>query len=195
MPRRPNEARREQLLDELEKIFLTEGFLHLRVGTLASRLHCSRSTLYELADSKEELIGRVVARFADRAVTEAAEYAETSESPVERITRFFSVIATYQDKGSARFWREAYTHPGTLARFDRSRSWGIDKIKGYLDEGIASGTLRPANTAFIAHVIWLAARATRDPDLLETLGASSGDAVLELGALVVKGMAAPEQRD
>lgn len=193
MPRRPNEARREQLLDELERIFRTEGFLHLRVGTLAGRLHCSRSTLYELAGSKEQLFARVVERFADRAVTEAAAYAEAAESPRERVLRFFSVIAEYQARTSAQFWRDAYGFGPTAARFAESRAWGVVRVKAYLDEGIAAAVLRPANTAFIAHVIWLAAAASRDPDVLERTGISTRDAMQELGALIVNGMMVQER--
>ena len=58
--------RREEILDELEAIFLAEGFRGLTVGTLAARLRCSRSTLYALAATKEELYLRVSDRILRR---------------------------------------------------------------------------------------------------------------------------------
>ena len=45
--------RQEQMLDEIGRIALAEGFAHLRVADLAERLHCSRATLYDLAPTKD----------------------------------------------------------------------------------------------------------------------------------------------
>lgn len=46
--------RQEQVLDGLEEIFREEGFRRLTIGELATRLRCSRSTLYAMAPTKEE---------------------------------------------------------------------------------------------------------------------------------------------
>lgn len=55
-PRREWEDRERSLLDELEKLILAEGFTGLRLEDIAARLNVSRSTLYRLAASKQELI-------------------------------------------------------------------------------------------------------------------------------------------
>lgn len=191
MPPRPNEARREQLLDELQELFLSEGFLHLRIGALASRLKCSRSTLYELADSKEALFVRIVERFADRAVEDAASLAAACTSPVDRVARFVEVIARRQALGSPEFWRDAYEYAPTAQRFSERASSGVAMIREYLDEGIEAGVFRPTNTAFTAHLVWLLTRASRDGDALATAGIDSGEAVREIGALLLSGMGVP----
>ncbi|MFD6073446.1 TetR/AcrR family transcriptional regulator, partial [Amycolatopsis lurida] len=51
--RRQPTARQRALLSELEAVFLAEGFSQFTLDDLAARLHCSKSTLYALAPSKE----------------------------------------------------------------------------------------------------------------------------------------------
>ena len=55
--------RQTELLDQLEALFLAEGFAGFTLDDLAGRLHCSKSTLYALAGSKEQLAMRVVRHF------------------------------------------------------------------------------------------------------------------------------------
>jgi len=117
MPPRPDEARREQLLDQIQGIFLAEGFLQSRVGVLADRLHCSRSTLYKLAPSKEDLFVLIVDRYADAAVHEAMREAEAQCSPIEKVAVLLETVANWQRMGSAAFWTDAMEFEGTADRF------------------------------------------------------------------------------
>ena len=48
-------ARRAELFDQLVALLLSEGFAHLTLDEIAARLRCSKSTLYTLAGSKEQL--------------------------------------------------------------------------------------------------------------------------------------------
>lgn len=188
MPPKPNQRRRDSLLDQLEAIVLDEGFEHLRVGALADRLHCSRSTLYKLAESKEELITLVFERFAERALAEATAAADELSDPAEKIMRFSDVVDRFQMKGSVAFWRDVRAHPQVAASLSQSRARGYLTIKRYLDEGVEVGEFRNANTAFAAHLVWVGAAATRDPDLLASLGVDRAEAAHELSQLIVYGM-------
>ena len=64
--------RQAELLDQLEELFLAEGFARFTLEDLAVRLHCSKSTLYALAGSKEQLAQRVIKHFFRKA-TDAVE--------------------------------------------------------------------------------------------------------------------------
>ena len=189
MPPRPDEKRREQLLDELEAIMLAEGFAHLRIGSLAERLHCSRSTLYKLAPSKDELFESVYARWADRIVAEAIAFAEQGSTPAEKIVRMGKVAGRLQAKGSPEFWRDVRDNPTTAAVMGRTRAIGYRRVQAFLDEGIAAGTVRPMNTAFIGYLVWAGAVASRDPDLMIEYGITTDEAVELIGELVARGTA------
>lgn len=191
MPPRPDPHRREQLLDALEYLVLQEGFEHLRVGMLADRLHCSRSTLYKLAPSKEELMTLVFERFADRAIDDAVAQANELEDPAAKIIRYSDVVDVHQSKGSVRFWRDVAAHPAVSDSLSESRARGYRIVVGFLEEGIASGHFRPLNTAWVGHLIWLCARQTREPDVLARLGVDRATANRELIELIVNGVHAP----
>jgi len=181
-------TRREELLDQIQSLILVEGFTQLRVGTLAAHLRCSRSTIYKLAPSKDELIALVFQRIVDQALAEASAEAELLEDPAERVVRFTEVIGRWQAKGSEAFWRDVRNHPQASDVLSETRAKGYGILKGYLDEGIAAGRFRPANTAFVAYLIGNSYRAARDPDVVRHLGITSDEAVREIGRLIAYGM-------
>ena len=55
--------RQRDLLDGLQALFLAEGFRYLSLDVLAARLRCSKTTLYALAPSKEQLAVAVVTHY------------------------------------------------------------------------------------------------------------------------------------
>jgi AcrR family transcriptional regulator len=188
MPPRPNKQRREELLDHIESIMLVEGFAHLRVGALATRLRCSRSTLYKLAPSIEDLYALVFERFVGKVFGDAAAQGDALENPADSIIRYSYVVGQWVKKGSPVFWRDVRNNPVVDDVLSASRSTGYLAIKRYIDEGVAAGVFRPAQTAYVAHVILLAGAASRDPELMARLGLTSDQALSELGHLIVHGM-------
>jgi len=194
MPPRPDDKRREQLLDQLQSLILKEGFCHLRVGTLADRLHCSRSTLYKLAPSKEDLIRLVVKRYMGAVLTDAEREAEKLTGAADKIMCFSDVVDSRQALGSVQFWRDVRDTPQVAELLAEKRTRGYLVVRRFLDEGVGSGEFRPGNTAFIAHIVWMAARETRDPDLMARLGLDRREASHELFGLIVYGMQGGDAR-
>ena len=60
-------VRRDDLIDELIDLFIREGFLHLSIEDVARELKRSKSTLYSVADSKEQIFVAVARAFFRRA--------------------------------------------------------------------------------------------------------------------------------
>jgi len=196
MPTRPDERRREELLADLETIMLDEGFAQWRVGTLAARLRCSRTTLYRLAPSKDALIHLLVDGFAGKGVAEARAESLQQPSPSEAIIRYAEVINRWHRKGSPRFWADIQSNEATRSLIEEDYAKrGADVVQAYLDQGVEMGLFRPANTAFIATLMWRSARLTRDPALLESLGLNMADAMEEFARLFVYGMGWPPAED
>ena len=78
------------LLDELERLFVAEGFAHLSVADLAARLRVSRSTLYRLATGKQELAELVISRMFDRMDESGRAALEQAADPAAQVAACLS---------------------------------------------------------------------------------------------------------
>src|ERR671933_2309015 len=86
-------ARQAELLDQLEQLFLAEGFARFTLDDLAVRLRCSKSTLYALAESKEQLAHRVIKHFFRKATTAVEAQTVTERDPALRVTAYLTAVA------------------------------------------------------------------------------------------------------
>jgi AcrR family transcriptional regulator len=83
--RRRFSARQEQVLQAVERIFLREGVGGIRMGDLATEVGCSRSTLYEIAPSKDDLLLLVIDRLMRRLSVRGADAIATADTNVDRM--------------------------------------------------------------------------------------------------------------
>jgi AcrR family transcriptional regulator len=111
-------ARTAVLRDAIVEIILAEGFLGVQMSDLAARLNCSKSTLYAIAPSKEQLLVAVVRTFFRRA-TERVEQAVDPEAPaIERIGAYLNAVAVELAPASPAFFAdlERFTPAGDIYR-------------------------------------------------------------------------------
>src|SRR5260370_28843781 len=95
--------RRTQLFDALVDLFLTAGFAHLTLDEIAGRLRCSKSTLYALADSKEQLVVAETVHFFRRATAEVEDHISAVSGARARITEYLSAVGNALDAASDQF--------------------------------------------------------------------------------------------
>jgi AcrR family transcriptional regulator len=181
-------SRQAELLEELVALFLVEGYAHLRMGALATRLQCSRTTLYSIAPSKDALVELVMVTIAKRWVADSLAAAEPLPTGAERVVRYAQVMAASKATSSAQLWKDARAVTATSDLIDQWTEVSQVNFRRYLQEGAADGSVRELNTAFIATVIQFAAQLTHDPAQLERLGLSSGEAMLELARFIRTGL-------
>ncbi len=88
------------------EMFLAEGFLSFSLEDLAVRLQCSKSTLYGVAPSKEQLITAVVRAFFRRATDRVEERLERESDPVARIGTYLEAISGELSPASTSFFHD-----------------------------------------------------------------------------------------
>ena len=111
-------GRTAALRDATIDIVLTEGFLDLQMSDLAARLNCSKSTLYAIAPSKEQLLVSIVRTFFRRA-TERVEAAVDPAAPaIQRIGAYLNAVAVELAPASPAFFAdlERFTPAGDIYR-------------------------------------------------------------------------------
>src|SRR5512142_1001170 len=103
--------RQEELLGELERIILDEGFRRLTVESLAKRLQCSRRTLYELAPSKDELVLLVLDRLLRRMGHKAMEQVRALDDPADRLQAYMTCTNAEISPSSRQLWADVAAKP------------------------------------------------------------------------------------
>jgi AcrR family transcriptional regulator len=79
--------RLQRIVEKLETLFFKEGFLHIHTEELAHRLHCSKQTLYTLAQSRDELFEVILERFLSGIRNQARQGRRAGAEPRYRAYR------------------------------------------------------------------------------------------------------------
>jgi AcrR family transcriptional regulator len=180
--------RQAQILDAIGKIALAEGFAHLRVEDLATRLNCSRATLYALAPTKEALFARAFNRVADGWIAFANEQTSAAPPGPGRIARYAESVARCQVVAVPQLWRDMQLFPMTRAVLAERSAESSRDYRRYLEDAMRDGSIRDLSAIYIAELILAGARLTRNPDLLEQAGLTAEQAMVELARFIRGGV-------
>ncbi|MET0767262.1 MAG: TetR/AcrR family transcriptional regulator [Aeromicrobium sp.] len=99
-------GRTAALRDAIIEIVLLEGFLDLQMSDLAARLNCSKSTLYSIAPSKEQLLTSVVRTFFRRATEQVEAAVDPSAPAVDQIGAYLNAVAVQLAPASPAFFAD-----------------------------------------------------------------------------------------
>lgn len=177
-------------LDELEALFLREGFAQLTVGDIAKKLRCSRRRLYTHAETKEELFALVLERIFSRIRNESVAMAEGEADYLDKIRVNLEAGEVAAKRASSQFLTDIDADPAARDLFDGHMRLCVNNLVEIMEQGIEAGALVRFNTRVIAEALFAAAQHLRDPQFLDSLSITYEDALIELGRLIRKGVAA-----
>lgn len=181
--------RQAELLDQLEAIFLAEGFGRFTLDDLAVRLHCSKSTLYALAGSKEQLSLRVIRHFFRKA-TEAVEAQTVTETdPALRVTAYLSAVARAISPAGPVFHRDLDAFGPGREVYERNTALAADRVRELIGEGVAQGRFREVHPALISDTVTTLMFRIGRGDTARATGLDDATAYRELAALLLHGIA------
>lgn len=191
--REPASPRGEEILNDLEELFLREGFRDLTIGELARRMRCSRRTLYSLAESKEELFLRVVDRWLRRIRQMGREGAFSHTDPVVRIEAYLDPGVTETRLASGRFSEDIAGYSPARRLLEQHQRTRMQTLRDLVEDGISRGVLRGAHSYLVAEVMMSAVARVKEPDFLEEAGMTMSQAFAEVGHLIRHGLVHREQ--
>jgi len=177
-----------RLYEELEHLFLREGFLHFRTEELARRLHCSKRALYQVAASREELFELVVERWLAKLRRAGAEAAAQARDPLTAVTGYLGVAIVATRDAGAQFVRDLWRFPAAHRRLmshQRERIAGLERL---IENGTARGHFRGVHAKLVAEVMLNAVAQMVDPELLARVGLTMSQAFAELYDIVEHGL-------
>jgi AcrR family transcriptional regulator len=177
-------SRLREILDQLEAIFVDEGFHHLTVSDLAARLKCSRRTLYEIARSRDELVLIVVDRRLRRVGRHAQQQLRDVRDPADLFAAFLTVPFQELHQHGARFSTDIARQPAIQRLLTAHIRYYVAILREILDNGVRDGHLRPFHTGVVAELVDAGMERLWQPSFLTTTGLSYEEAVAELSAIL-----------
>lgn len=203
----PHTPRLFGILDELEQIMLSEGFLHLNTDDLPSRLRCSKATLYRLANNRFALFGLIIERWLARMRDNGWARSElVRDDPSARLVEYLRAGPLAIESTTAEFWRDLQGFPQgyqALIAHQRERVNGLEEM---LTEGVRDGVFQCEHPRLISELFLTAVRQIVEPGFAASAGVTVQEAfeawyrVVEYGLIgdafraVPNGSAAPSRR-
>lgn len=185
---RPVSARRAELLDRLRDLFLAEGFAHFTLDDLAARLHCSKSTLYTLAGSKEQLAVRVVGHYFKEATAGIeAEVAEVVDLR-QRMSAYLRAAAEALRPASREFIRDMAANEATRATYESNARAAADQMRSFIGAGVHAGVFREVHAAFVAEMVSRTIVSIQRGEIGERTGLSDAEAFTALSRFLNGGL-------
>lgn len=182
------EARREALFDRLIPLFAAEGFLDCGMDDMARQARCSKTSLYLIGDTKEQIIVAVVRAFFRRATASIANSLDHRSSPVEQIAQYLTLIAEYLAPATPRFFEDIDNFAPARDIYQQNTRIAADVVRALVLDAI--GPSSPLDAEFVGTVAGLVMNAIHRKEIDAQTGLDDASAYRALAALIVAGVTA-----
>lgn len=182
-------ARRAQLLDQLVAAFLADGFAHLTLDDIAARLRCSKSTLYSLAGSKDQLVRAATVHFFRGATERVERSLEGVSGARERIRVYLEAVGRQLRPASPTFMADLAGSAVAGEVYERNTAIAARRVQDLITDGVRSGEFRDAHAAFVADVTAATMVRIQRRQVASATGLDDAQAYHELATFVTNGLA------
>lgn len=179
---------RVRLFDDLVALFSAEGFAELTLDDIAGRLHCSKSTLYLLAGSKEQLVRAAVIHFFRRATESVEKHVAEVAGARERVTAYLLAIGDALSVGSDQFMSDLDAFAPAREIYETNTRVAAARVRELIAEGVAAGEFRDVHAAFAGELAATMMVRIQQRGIRETTGLDDANAYRELAALLMGGI-------
>jgi AcrR family transcriptional regulator len=177
--------RRHAMLDRLEGLFLVEGFNRLTIDDIAARLQCSKSTLYAVATSKDQLVAATMKHFFRKATAYVEEQVGGTVGARDRIAVYLASVGDRMRRMSSVCYQDMTQSESADVIYQVNAQASARRVRELIHEGVAAGELRPVHAEFVAEATSLLIDGIMHGQLLARTGLSSGEAYEELSTHVL----------
>ena len=190
LTRGPRTARQVDLRDRLVELMAAEGFSQFTLDDLAERLRCSKTTLYALAPTKQQLVVEVVKQYFRSAVVTVEARVAAVEEPPARVVAYLDAVAEYLQPLSRSFMDDLSAFAPAAEVYRQNTAAAAERIRGLIAEGVDTGAFRPVHAAFVAEIVAVAMFEIQRGEMFARLEMSDAEAYAELASLVVHALSA-----
>jgi len=155
------------------------------VDDLATRLRCSKSTLYAISSSREYLVATAIRHFFRDATARIEENVRDISDPAARIAAYLAGVGTEMRRMSPACYEDMVSSDLAAEIYAVNSAAAARRVREFIHEGVESGAFRAVHAAFVGEAVALLIDGIQHGVLLNRTGMSSGDAYAELGDLVL----------
>ena len=180
--------RRGDLFDELLALVLAEGFAHLGVADLASRLRCSKSTLYTLAGSKEQLVVATVTHFFRTATDQVETRVAATDGARAQVIAYLIAVGDALAPASDQFMTDLHAFTPTRDLYERNTTAAARRVTELIAAGVAAGDFRDVHASFAADLAASMMSRIQRREVATTTGLDDAQAYRELASILTVGI-------
>lgn len=188
---RAREARRDDLVARLIDIFLVNGFFDTSIGELAAELKCSKTTLYSVADSKEQIIVAVVRKFFRRAARRIEERIADVPPGSDRIRAYLVAISEELAPASETFFKDLDMLAPTRELYQSNTQIAAERLHELVLEAVPETSRTEA--VFMGAVAGHVMEAIHRGEIEDATSLDDSAAYLALANLIVAGVSASRE--
>lgn len=187
-------TRRDHLTQALIDLFLAEGFLDFSIEELAAHLRCSKSTLYLIAPSKEQIVVAVVRAFFRRSTERVESRMQASEDPAKSIGAYLEAISEELKPASPAFFADLDQFGPAQEIYKHNTQIAATRVHELFAEGLEAGAISPLNSRFVGVVAGHTMELIHRGEVKATTGLDDSAAYRALADLIVAGIGARPPR-
>lgn len=178
-------ARQTDLLERLVALITSEGFAGLTLDDLAERLRCSKTTLYQLANSKQDLVREAVKHYFRGATTAVEKRVADTSDPAERVAVYLTEVATQLRPLSRPFLDDMAAFEPAREVYQANTRAAADRVRRLINDGVAVGAFREVHAAFVGEVTAATMESIQRGEVAARTGLTDADAYAELASLII----------
>ena len=179
-------ARHREVLEQLDELFMQNGFSSFTIADLAREVGCARGTLYELAPSKAQLVLIVLDRRLHRMGRAALASIDSSASMSRQLRQYIQGAIGYEFYAPM---LEDLVDDGPARRLvDRHYRFSMTVVQRIVALGIERGEFAPIDPAVVAAVITGSSHYFSQSDVVHETGRPLADLVSGMLDLVLAGL-------
>ncbi|MCQ9352618.1 TetR/AcrR family transcriptional regulator [Corynebacterium sp. 153RC1] len=170
-------------------LLLTSNIPDFTIDHAASKYQCSKSTIYSLGNTKNEIVYRVLVSFF-KELTQRTHLALGGNKPVPaKLQDYFRAINSALQPASPAFMQDLIATEVGKKVYDHNTKAAIETIRNLLEEGVIRGEFQAVDTHLIAAFVGHTMEHIQQGDYLHL--ASVTEAYAALDTLIRNGLSTP----
>lgn len=178
--------RQRELFDALYTRFLTHGFHDFTIDGAVAEHHCSKTTMYALGRTRDDIIRRILVTFFKEVTRQVDAQLATQRTHTGRLETYFSAMTSALAPASPTFMQDLAAEPVAREVYELNTRAATEKIAHIISEGVAAGEFSVGSPEFLTELIRRSMEQIQQGTYADTL--PFADVYRELGELVLHGI-------